>query len=164
MEVLTPQQPQPQDINMTMSTTIPDNTQQSEHSITANITTGNTELATTASNIEQTVPNEMDTIDPNITQNIGNIENDIDEDADNEDAADSDLDDMADDGVNDKSGQVNSDEDFNDVVHESVGDDMPNDSMAQDGLDQMMQVQDTQATYVQLIVDNRQHHCPVSSQ
>ena len=106
----------------------------------------------------------MDTIDPNITQNMGNMADDIGEDADNEDDAHSDIDDMAD-GVNDKAGQVNSDDDFNDVVHESVGDDMPSDNMGQEGLDQIMPVQDTQATYVQLIVDNdgRQHHCVVSN-
>ena len=160
---------------MAINTTVPDNTQQSEHNITANITTGNTELATTASNIEQTVPNEMDSIDPNITQNIGVVTDDMGEDADNEDNGDSDVDDI-DDNTNERSGNVDSDEDFNDVVHESVGEDMPNDNLGhvQDSLDQIMKLQETgvggtkmqdpsYSSFVQLVIENRAHHCPVSS-
>lgn len=159
-EILPPQQPQAADISMSVSSNTPHDTQQSDHMITSGITTGGSELATAANNIEQTVPNEMDSIDPNITQNIANLTADIGEEVDNENNVDSDIDD----DMNEKNENHDSDDEYQGMVHESVGEDMPHDTLGQDSLGQFdsVAVMPPSSSLNQLGMGNRNYHCSVS--
>ena len=130
------------------------------------INTGNTELATTASHIEQNVPNEMDSIDPNITQNIANMTADMGAaDGDDDDDLDSDND-MDDDDIDDdmdiKNENAQSDMDDPEMVHESVGDDMHHDDLVQTSLSQFENVSAVQSTDFGQTAMDRTHQCHVS--
>ena len=144
--------PQPTEVN----TNLQNNAPQLQHMSTANINTGNTELANTPSHIEQSVPNEMDTIDPNITQNISNITTDMKAEVDNEDDIDSDDED---DDIKDD--EHNSDNEDNGMVHESVGDDMQNDNLVQNTLSHFDNVPAVPSSAFGQLVGDRNHHCEV---
>ena len=154
-EILTPQPAPVAEIQTNINTNLPDNTQQSVNITTAAITTGNTELANTASNIEQTRPNEMDTIDPNITQNVASMTADMDAEGDNEDDLDSDDEDDVD--VNDTSVNQENDAANMEMVHESVDESIHE---GQESFEQFDGVAEMPPSTLQMLSD-RTHRCQV---